>query len=203
MYIPAHFREEDLPTLHRVMHENSFALLVTQEGGVPYATHLPFLIDPAQGAYGTLRAHMARANPQWRQFELGQEALVVFQGPHAYISPDWYESHPTVPTWDYVAIHAYGVPRILSDTELHSTLHALVANYEAPRSQPWIIDEATDAHVLKILPGIVGFEIEITRLEGKVKMNQNSREADRRGAIEGLRREGGPAGEEVANWIAR
>src|SRR5437868_7041638 len=106
MYIPAHFREDDPERLHSLIQEYSFGMLVTCEVGRPFASHLPFLLDTGRGPQGTLRAHLARANPQWQSFASGQEALVIFQGPHAYLSPSWYETHPSVPTWNYAAVHA-------------------------------------------------------------------------------------------------
>src|SRR5262245_32627214 len=107
MYIPNSFREDDQAELHDLMRQNNFAILVTQHGGAPFATHAPFLLDAERGPHGTLLAHIARANPQWRDFDGQQEALVIFQGPHAYISPSWYEVAPSVPTWNYAAVHAY------------------------------------------------------------------------------------------------
>src|SRR5260370_40830619 len=122
MYIPKAFREDDIKTLHTFMREYSFATLVTQQEGMPFASHLPFLLDREQGPYGTLLAHMARANPQWRDFDGTQEALVIFQGPHAYISPSWYQASLSVPTWNYAVAHAYGQPRIIEDQAILYTL---------------------------------------------------------------------------------
>jgi transcriptional regulator len=179
MYTPPAFREEDLPTLHALMRENSFAILVTEEQGAPLATHLPFLLDAERGPYGTLLGHMSRANSQWRVFLEGQQALAIFQGPHAYISPSWY--HPevgNVPTWNYAAAHAYGTPRILDDeATLRQMLTLLVNTHEAGSAQPWPLDMPTDQFRSKV-KGIVAFEMEITRLEGKLKLSQNRPEAD-------------------------
>ncbi len=173
MYIPKAFREDDLEKLHKLMQEYSFAALVTQQDGVPVATHLPFLLDMERGQYGTLMAHMARANPQWRTFNSGQEALVIFQGPHAYISPSWYEVELSVPTWNYAAVHAYGVPRIIDDkATLYDLLKALIERHEAQFEKPWDFQLPED-YLQKMMQGTVGFEIEITRLEGKFKMSQN------------------------------
>jgi len=113
MYIPNSHRADDRAQLHGLMRQYNFATLVTQHEDAPFATHLPFLLDTERGAHGTLLAHLARANPQWRDFVAGREVLVIFQGPHAYISPSWYQVHPSVPTWNYAVVHAYGVPRII------------------------------------------------------------------------------------------
>lgn len=123
---------EERTAIHAMMHANSFATLITTDlKGRPFASHLPFLWDTFQGEFGTLRAHMARGNPQWEHFQAGQEALVVFAGPHAYISPSWYENQPAVPTWNYAAVHAYGAPRLLDADGLKRLLYESVEFYEA------------------------------------------------------------------------
>ncbi|HLK59203.1 MAG TPA: FMN-binding negative transcriptional regulator [Chthonomonadaceae bacterium] len=190
MYIPAHFHEDDLVLLHEMMRAYNFGTLVTCQDRVPFATHLPFHLDAERGAYGTLRAHLARANPQWRSFPSEEEVLALFQGPHAYISPSWYEMHPSVPTWNYIAIHAYGVPRLLDEAALRAALADLVHTHEAPLEPPWRFEDLPEEYVQKMLRGIVGFEIEITRLEGKFKLSQNRSEADRRSVAERLRQTG-------------
>ncbi len=192
MYIPAHFRVDDPVLLQGLIREYSFGTLVTCEEGVPFAGHLPFLLDAERGSHGTLRAHLARANPQWQHFQFGTEVLAIFQGPHAYVSPSWYETHPSVPTWNYAVVHAYGVPRLLEGEELHAALADLVSAYESPRTQPWQFESLTEEYVEKMQRAIVGFEIEITRLEGKFKLSQNRPEADRLGVIEHLSQSGDP-----------
>lgn len=169
MYTPAHFQIDDLGTLHAFMQRHSFATLVSHEGGVPQATHLPFLLNPTQNK---LISHMARANPQWRHFTTS-EVLVFFTGPHAYISPAWYSTQPAVPTWNYTAVHAYGIPRIITQHDRFAQmLHELVEFYESGRPNRWngeLPPEFRDG----LMKGIVGLEIEITRLEGKFKLSQN------------------------------
>jgi transcriptional regulator len=178
MYIPPAFREDDLAVLHTLMRDYSFAILVTQQGGAPVATHLPLLLDTGRGPYGTLLGHVARANAQWTSFNGTQEALVIFQGPHAYITPSWYEPGLNVPTWNYAAAHAYGKPRIIEDqAALVKLLDDLVQTYESGFEKPWRFDNPEGALNSK-LKGIVGFEMEITRLEGKLKMSQNRSEAE-------------------------
>jgi transcriptional regulator len=200
MYIPTIYREEDLAKLHTLIKEYSFATLITTHDHHPIGTHLPFLLDEACGQYGTLRSHMARQNPQWQDFSNAEEALVIFQGPHAYVSPSWYTSSPNVPTWNYTAVHAYGVPRLVDETALIDILRETVRQSESSFEQPWQLD-VPDDYFQRLLRGVVGFEIEITRLEGKFKLNQNKSEADREGVIAGLSAQGDPAGVEVAKMI--
>ena len=186
MYIPKAFREDDLNTLHKFMREYSFATLITQHEGVPFATHLPFILDAQQGPNGILLAHMARANPPWHDLVSEQEVLVIFQGPHAYVSPSWYEVELSVPTWNYAVVHAYGIPRLLEDNEeLYKLLKILIETHEAQFESPWPF-QLTDDYLQKMMRGIVGFEIEITRLEGKFKLSQNRTEAERENVIAAL-----------------
>ena len=186
MYIPKAFREDDIPTLHTFMQAYSFATLVTQQNGVPFATHLPFILDTVRGPHGTLLAHMARANPQWQDFKSAQEVLVIFQGPHAYISPSWYEVELSVPTWNYAAVHAYGLPRLIEDREeLYTLLKTLIQTHEAHFEKPWPF-QLSDDYLQKMMRGIAGFEIEITRLEGKFKLSQNRTAAERANVISAL-----------------
>lgn len=174
MYTPKHFAVQDTPALHAFMGRWSFATLVTIDGSVPFATPLPFLVKPQLGPYGLLQGHMAKANGQWHTFQEGHEALVIFQGPHAYISPSWYLDHPAVPTWNYTTVHAYGIPKIIADrTQARQIVAETVALHEQPLPQPWQMDSLPDEYVDKLLNGIVAFEIEITRLEGKWKLSQN------------------------------
>jgi transcriptional regulator len=200
MYIPEAYRETDVAKLHALMQEHSFATLVSQHDGGTMATHLPLLVDPGRSPAGTLRGHVARANAQWTSLE-GQEVLAIFHGPHAYVSPSWYAADQAVPTWNYVAVHAYGVPRLLNDSsELSALLRDMVEVYEEPLAEPWQLD-ATSAFISSLMRGIVGFEIEITRLEGKLKLSQNRSVADREGAIHGLRQRGTSMEREVATLM--
>jgi transcriptional regulator len=186
MYIPKSFASDDLAQLHALMRRHSFAILVTQHDGTPFATHLPFLIDPERGAHGTLLAHMARANPQWRDLAAGQEALAIFGGPHAYVSPSWYDTSPSVPTWNYAAVHAYGVARLVEDRdELHAMLEKLVDTHESAFEQPWRMDLPAD-YLDRMMRAVVGFTIEITRLEGKLKLSQNRTASERSRVAEAL-----------------
>jgi transcriptional regulator len=137
-----------------------------------------------------LRTHLARANPQAEHLATGAESLVIFHGPHAYVSPTWYATEPNVPTWNYAVVHAYGTPRLMDESGLRTLLVDLSAQFESGRPEPWRAEALADDYVAKMLRGIVGVEIAITRLEGKWKMSQNKREEDRLGAIAGLRAAG-------------
>jgi len=172
MYTPAHFQIDDRDILHAFMRQHSFATIVSHDGQIPHATHMPVLLNPTQGSHGTLLSHMARANPQWRHFST-TEVLVIFTGPHAYISPAWYVTEPAVPTWNYTAVHAYGIPRIVTQHDRFAQmLHDLIEFYEGERPNRWhgtLPAEFRDG----LMKGIVGIEIEITRIEGKFKLSQN------------------------------
>ncbi|MDX2004897.1 MAG: FMN-binding negative transcriptional regulator [Meiothermus sp.] len=178
MYIPKFNLIEDVGTLLEFMRANSFATLVSVHGGVPFATHMPFVVE----SEGLLASHIARANPQWTSFE-GQEVLVIFQGDHSFVSPTWYQKHPSVPTWNYMTVHAYGRVRIVSQPEaVKAMLHRLVLQYE----QQWKMEELEEKFLHGMMQGIVAFEVEVTRLEGKFKLSQNRPEADQRGVAEAL-----------------
>ncbi|MCW3052473.1 MAG: hypothetical protein JWN14_1643 [Chthonomonadales bacterium] len=199
MYNPTSFQIEEREAIHTLMRENGFATLITTDAeGTPFATHLPFLWDAEAGETGTLRAHMARANPQWRHFQEGREVLVVFQGAHAYISPSWYETQPAVPTWNYAAVHAYGVPNVVDASGLKTLLFAMVALYEGKGEADWQFEMGPE-YVEQMMRGIVGFEIPITRLQGKLKMSQNRSEVDRRQVIAALESSERASDRETAN----
>jgi len=203
MYIPKAFREDDVSTIHTLIREYSFATLVTQHEGVPFATHLPFILDAERGPNGTLLAHMARANPQWHDFNSAQEVLVIFQGPHAYISPSWYEVELSVPTWNYAVVHAYGLPRLIEDQEeLYNLLKILIQTHEAQFEKPWPF-QLSDDYLQKMMRGIVGFEIEITRLEGKFKLSQNRTETERENVITALQESPDTLSRDVAELMNR
>lgn len=194
MYIPTHFREDNVEVLLAFMREYSFAALVTQQDGLPLANHFPFVVESQPGPYGTLRAHMARANAQWRTFADTEEALIIFQGPHTYVSPSWYvdDVELSVPTWNYAVVHAYGRPRLIEDSEeLYQLLQTSVQENEAHFEHRWQL-QLPDTDVQKKLKAIVGFEIQITRLEGKFKLSQNRSVNDRSQVIAALQDASGP-----------
>ncbi len=184
MYVPTAFTETDTAKLYEFIRANSFALLTSHGNDGLIASHLPLLFDTEGGLSGRLLGHMARANPQWRQ--VTGEVMAVFSGPHAYVSPSWYEEEGTVPTWNYVAVHAYGNFETVEDTDgLLDILRRSVSFYENPRPNPWAFD-ASAPHVEKLLKAIIGFQIPITRLEGKWKLSQNHSELRRRRVLGAL-----------------
>ena len=203
MYVPKHFREEDLAVLQAFMRQYSFATLVsTQADGVPVATHLPVLLETEPAPYGTLKAHLALGNAQWRTFQEEREVLVIFQGPHSYISPSWYSVELSVPTWNYATVHAYGVPHVITEPgELRQHLGELVATYESGFPQPWPFEKLPSDYAEKTMKGVVGVSIAITRLEGKYKMSQNRSTQDRQQVIEALTSTSDPTACEVASLI--
>lgn len=191
MYVPRHFAEEDLASLHALIEGHRFGILVVTLDDRPEAAHIPFLLERGRGPFGTLRAHVARANPIWRAFESGREALAIFQGPHAYVSPDWYVSPDQVPTWNYLTVHAYGTPRLLEGNEVaHLAELSAVNEAELAPKAPWTLDKLPAETVRALARGVVAFEIEIARLEGKAKLSQNRGADDLAGAAAGLRARG-------------
>ena len=200
MYLPPAFEQSDLAACHGLIEANGFGTLVSVSGGVPVATHIPFVLERERGTHGTLVGHMARANPQCEL--LNAEALVVFQGPHAYVSPSWYEAAPAVPTWNYAAVHAYGTPTILDDpTPVRKALARLADVHERGRATTWTFDSLPDEFVDDMIRGIVAFDIPIARFDGKWKFSQNRSSADRQGVIEGLRAERDPMPGAVAEMM--
>jgi len=172
MYIPAAFRQSDREKLFAFIEQNSFGLLVSQVEEEPFGSHLPFLLDRSSGPQGSLIGHLALANPQWRQAK-GQTVMAVFSGPHAYISPTWYEAENVVPTWNYAAVHVYGTLHVVQDeAALVKILQDFVAFYEASLPRPWTFDASSD-FAQKMMKAVAGFRIEISRIEGKWKLNQN------------------------------
>jgi len=188
MYNPEHFREERPEALHRAIREIAFATLVTEGAGGLAANHLPFLLDAERGV---LRGHFARANPVWKQARSDREALAIFLGPDAYVTPSWYAAKAAtgkvVPTWNYITVHAHGRLEFFDDTErLRALVSELTDTHEAARPQPWAITDAPPVYIDTMLRAIVGVELTISRLEGKWKMSQNRDAADREGVRAGL-----------------
>jgi transcriptional regulator len=186
MYLPSSFAEQDPEKLARFIQQNGFATLISQdESGLPFASHVPILYD-AEPKPGVLIGHLARANPQWKHLKNSREVLVIFHGPHAYISPRWYESSPAVPTWNYAVVHAYGVPKIFSEEHrLQAVVQRMVRFYEGTGQNSWSGDLPAD-YMSKQLKAIVGFEVHLTRLEGKFKLGQNRPKVDVIGAYGAL-----------------
>jgi len=196
MYTPVHFRAEDRTRLAALVRRHSFATLVTYGEGGLFATHLPFLYEE-RGERGTLLTHLARANPQWRAFTAGQEAMVIFQGEHGYISPSWYVSgNPSVPTWNYEAVHVHSVPRILDDAAAAELLVRTVAAYERAGSR-YVVPRESD-FLEKNARAIVAIEIPITRWEGKFKLSQNRPPEDIAAVIVALEKQGDAESQRLA-----
>lgn len=200
MYVPYAFAETDASKLHDFIEANSFGMLVNQLEGVPFATHLPFLLVRSEGPHGTLVGHMARANPQWKEME-NATPLAVFSGPHAYISPTWYEAENVVPTWNYTAVHVYGKAKIIHDADaVLNIVRDTTAYYEASLPRPWFM-VADKMFVDRMVAQIVGFRIEIERIEGKFKLNQNHPIERREKVVRALLERGGEKGTAVASMM--
>ena len=195
MYVPSQFTEERVPVLHEAIERVGFGTLVTLGADGMTASHVPMLIDAKPAPFGTLRGHLARANPQWRTALADQEALAIFTGPWAYITPSWYptkrKTGKVVPTWNYVAIHAYGRLKFIDDPErARANVTGLTNRHEAGAAVPWQVTDAPADYIEAMLKAIVAFELTITRLEGKWKMSQNRPAEDRAGVVAGLTGEG-------------
>jgi transcriptional regulator len=203
MYVPKHF-ETDTAWCHDLMRREPFAILVgVDPSGAPFATHLPVLLDEAPGPFGTLLGHVARPNPQWQLFAPDRPVLVVFSGAHAYVSPSWYAQHPSVPTWNYVAVHAYGIPRVIEDGGVaRAMLDRLVRTFEHGRPTPWRMDGLPDTYLGAMMRGIVAFEIPISRLEGKAKLSQNRPAGDQARVRAALSADADPLAQAVAAMMA-
>jgi transcriptional regulator len=190
MYIPDAFAETDLATRHDFIEQHSFGLLASQVDGLPFATHLPFLLERTTGPYGCLIGHMARANPQWNQLN-HQTTLAIFSGPHAYISPTWYEAENVVPTWNYIAVHVYGRAEVMEDrAKILDIVQRSVSVYEKSMPRPWSFD-GNATFVERLLTQIVAFRIRIDKIEGKWKLNQNHPVERRKKVVQELTDRGG------------
>lgn len=186
MYLPKHYAVTDRQQLHDFIKGNGFGILFSGNGPEPVASHLPFILDESAGEQGTLLSHMAGANRQWRHAD-GQQVLTVFQGPHTYVSPTWYQDPETVPTWNYVAVHVYGILKIVQDQErIQNILARITDYYEASLPQPWQA-EFTSEYAQQMVKRIVAFEIEIDKMQGKWKLNQNHPEERRRRVVDVLK----------------
>ncbi len=198
MYQPPAFREDRIEVQHGLIRAHPLGLLITAGPGGLIANPFPFLLDPEGSEKGTLRLHIARANPQWHELEAVEECLVVFQGPQDYVTPSWYatkrETGKVVPTWNYATVHAWGRPRVMNDDAwLRRQIEDLTLSRESHRAEPWKVDDAPADFVTAQMRAIVGVEIVISRIEGKWKMSQNRPAADRLGVIAGFREAAKPA----------
>ena len=208
MYLPEHFAEQRVDLLHRLISEHPVGAMVVSTADGLEANHLPFELDAEPAPFGTLRGHVARANPVWHQFTRGVEALVIFHGPQAYISPSWYPSKEmtgeVVPTYNYLAVHGYGEIKIIHEREwLRALVTRLTDRFEANRAAPWRVSDAPAAFIDKQLGAIVGIEIPLTKLIGKWKVSQNRPAADRAGVVAGLSERNDADSLASAWWVKR
>ncbi len=208
MYAPAHFREERLPVLHEAIGQARLCSLVTLGSEGLDASHIPVLLAAEEGPNGTLYGHLARGNAQWKQADKSVQALAIFMGPDAYVSPSWYaekaRNGKVVPTWNYVTVHAHGTIEFFEDKDrLLDLVTRLTDRHEGKRAEPWAVSDAPADYIQAHLKGIVGFRLPIARLEGKWKMSQNRNAEDRQGVVDGLVGEGGPSEAAVASLMAR
>ena len=206
MYVPKKFQVDDVDLLHRTMRQIGAAAVVSMGPDGIIATHVPIELDSDAGENGVIRCHFARPNPHADTIAADQELLLIFQGPQGYVTPSWYPSkHRTgraVPTWNYIAIHAYGTAETFDDpTKLRAHLAALTDHFESPYAVPWSLDDAPDGFIDGMARAIVGIEIQITRLEGKWKLSQNKAPTDAFGVVNGLRAEGGDANNAMADLV--
>jgi transcriptional regulator len=207
MYQPPHFREDRVEVQHDLIRAHPLGLLITSGPSGLLANPIPFVIYSDASAHGTLRAHLSRGNPHWRELMAVEQCLIVFQGPHEYITPSWYPSKhehgKAVPTWNYVTVHAWGRPAVTEDAGwLRRQLEDLTSLKEGTRPAPWLVSDAPAPYLAAQMKGIVGVEIPIDRIEGKWKASQNKAEVDRAGVVAGLRSEYGESAKVMADLVA-
>ena len=203
MYVPPEFRLDQSAAIEDLLNNHDFGLLVTVGPEGPEATHLPFLYDKERGV---IEAHLSRGNAQWRRLDAlareGGQALLIVQGPHAYVSPRWYETPASVPTWNYLAVHVYGRPSPITDRDrLFAQQERLAARYEKPAD--WTMDAVAPELLEKLLRGIYGFELPLERLEAKAKLSQNKSAGDRAGVVAALEGEERSDSGDTARWMRR
>jgi transcriptional regulator len=209
MFIPGLFKIEDVADAHGLMRAHPFAVLVTYGSTGLFATHLPTVLKANEAApLGRIECHLARPNPQWETFAPDVEALMIFQGPEAYIRPGWYPSKAehgkVVPTWNYTVVHAYGRIEVVPDADwLLRHVGELTDQQEQSYPEPWAMSDAPATYTAMLARGIVGMTFTITRLEGKAKMSQNREPRDRGGVVQGLRARGSGEDKETAAMVER
>lgn len=203
MYLPPAFRVSEPSVLESFIERYGFATLVTHRAEGVVASHVPLLLDRSRGK-AVLIGHVARANEQWKWFDGTREALAIFHGPHAYVSPSWYAAAPAVPTWNYAAVHVYGKPQLIEDGERKASVMAtLVAKYESARSSPWSMGDLPMDFREKLMAGIAAFEMPADKIEGKFKLSQNRSREDQRGVLTGLCAEDSQSAKAFAEFMAR
>ena len=206
MYVPKLHEESDVSVLHALIKSHPLATWVTQSAGELLANHIPFLVDAKRGEFGTLIGHVARANPVWQSFSTTINSVLVFQGTESYISPSWYPSKhahgKAVPTWNYVVVHAHGIPCAIENREwLLEHVDQLTNTHESKQALPWKVSDAPHDYTERLLRSIVGIEVPITKLVGKWKVSQNRPEPDKLGVVAGLMARGDAQSKEMANLV--
>jgi len=200
MYIPKYFKVSEFEEIREFVHQNSFGTLVTTKKGKPIATHLPLQLIKEEEGY-CITGHMAYGNPQWRTFETDEDVLVMFQGPHAYISSSWYEQE-NVSTWNYQAVHIYGTAQILTEEELKQDLTRLMEKYESHRANPVLWDTLSRELLERELKGIIGFKIPLREVQAAYKMSQNRNKTDYQNIISRLQEEKDPNSQKIADKMS-
>jgi len=202
MYIPKYYKNEDIDDVRAFIHENGFAILISQAGGRPWATHIPLILDKDKDGKDILTGHISKANSQWKDFNKNEEVLAVFSGPHAYVSSSWYD-HENVPTWNYIAVHVYGKIRIIEGDILKTRLGKLVDKYEAKMENPVSVDRMSEEFVESEIRGIVGFEIVITEIQAAMKLSQNRDDKNYKRIIKNLEKQGDVGSLKIAEKMKR
>lgn len=208
MYIPKHFEEPKLEVMYGLISECPLATLVTSTQNGLNANHIPMLLFEDGSEYGALQCHVARANPIWKEGSDGSEALAIFHGSEAYISPNWYatksETGKVVPTWDYAVVHAYGTLKVMDDAVwVRSLIERLTTKQESSYETPWKLTDAPEGYIEKLITAVVGIEIKITKLEGKWKVSQNQSLQNKESVISGLKERGKPDDLKMAELVGR
>lgn len=198
MFIPHHYKNENIEEVKDFLEQNSFGILINQVAGKPWATHIPLELDADEKGKDVLVGHIARANPQWKNFEANSEVLCIFNGPHSYISSSWYKEEE-VPTWNYIAVHVYGTIKILDEEAVLASLHKLVDKYEANSKNPISIDNLSKK-TMRQIKGIVGFQIKIDKIQAAYKLSQG-REQDHPKIISALEEQKTSGAQEIAKHI--
>lgn len=202
MYLPPSFAVSDEQTMKWFVERYEFATLVSGSGADLVASHIPMTLRDS-GGKTVLVGHVARANTHWRRFDGGEEALAIFHGPHAYVSPTWYRTSPAVPTWNYAAVHVYGKPRAIEDRDLTTAaLKALVARHESRREKQWRMEDLPADLYEKLAAAIVAFEMPVERFEGKFKLGQNRTREDQQGVLLALASEGTRDADALAEFMS-
>ena len=202
MLTPNIFKEDDLDVLHGLIRSHPLGTWITSQDDVLDVNHIPFVLDTTQGEYGVLRGHVNKANPVWKLLPTAKESIVTFQGAESYISPSWYPSKQehgkVVPTWNYIVLHAHGIPHAISDRDwLYDQLNSLTNQFESGREQPWKVSDAPSDFTDRMLKGIVGIEIPISDIQGMWKSSQNKQKKDKEGVISGL------GSDEMASYVSQ